>query len=224
VAAVISELGDVTTWNRPTGYKSSLALCVMDSIWSIGVKYKTVENVLDQYLIDRGFTGLSQSQLCVDTPRDFLSWCESFGGLKNLELVAERLNNRNQTSSTNGVLKASAVLTACELLAHEEIDTTESLFLSTENFKQKWLYEIPGQRSGMSWKYLLMLAGSPGVKPDRMVMRFMERHLVPASLEAHEFVNKLLVVINDSSITATDVDHRIWSIERSLKDSDGATK
>lgn len=57
-----------------------------------------------------------------------------------------------------------------------------------------------------------------------MVIRFMERHLVPASLEADGFVNELLVAINDSSITATDVDHRIWSIERSLIDNDGDPK
>lgn len=224
IQAVIDELGDPTTWSRPTGYKSSLALCVMDSIWSLGIKYKTVENVLDRYLIDRGLTGLAQSQLSNDSPRDFLLWCETFGGHNDHELVAERLDNRNKTSSINGVLKASAVVKACELLAHEGIDTTESLMLSAEVFKQKWLYEIPGQRSGISWKYLLMLAGSPGVKPDRMVIRFMEHHLVPASLEADEFVNELLVAINDSSITATDVDHRIWSIERSRKDSDGDPK
>jgi hypothetical protein len=224
LATVVEELGDPATWKRPTGYRSSLALCAMDSIWSIGIKYKTVENVLDLYLKDRGFTGLSQSQMCTDTPRDFLSWCESFGGHNNHETVAERLNNKNRTSSTNGVLKASAVVKACELLTQEGIDTTDSLLQHSEAFKHKWLHEISGQRSGISWKYLLMLAGSPGVKPDRMVMRFMERHSVQESLDAHEFVHELLTAINDSRITATDIDHRIWTIERSRQDNNGVTE
>jgi hypothetical protein len=40
-----------------------------------------------------------------------------------------------------------------------------------EQLKQAWL-AVPGQRSGISWRYLLMLAGIPEVKPDRMIRRF----------------------------------------------------
>ena len=37
---------------------------------------------------------------------------------------------------------------------------------------------IPGQSSGLSWRYFLMLAGREDlVKPDRMIFRFLERVL-----------------------------------------------
>jgi hypothetical protein len=31
---------------------------------------------------------------------------------------------------------------------------------------------VPGQRSGITWQYVQMPAGIPGVKPDRMICRF----------------------------------------------------
>ncbi|MGW0436770.1 hypothetical protein ACWDV4_30030 [Micromonospora sp. NPDC003197] len=37
--------------------------------------------------------------------------------------------------------------------------------------RKLWL-AVPGQGSGLSWNYLLMLIGCPGVRADRMDCRF----------------------------------------------------
>jgi hypothetical protein len=39
-----------TVWKKPDGYPTSLALCILDSIWSIGVNYdRHVIPVLNRY-------------------------------------------------------------------------------------------------------------------------------------------------------------------------------
>ena len=170
------ELGDPSSWESPEGYRSSLALCVMDSIWSLGIRYQTVEKVLDRYLKVRGFAGLEEVQSCLDGPRALLDWClalESPQG--HSEAFAAAVQNWNRTSSTNGVLKAEAVLQACRLLDSMRIDSTQDLLAQSDVVEPRWRSEVKGQASGISWRYLLMLAGQSGVKPDRMVRRFMQR-------------------------------------------------
>lgn len=217
IAKALEILGDPAEWKMPDGYKNSLALCVMDSIWSIGIKYQTVVRVLDRYLEQRGFGGIRDAQKCADGPSEFLEWVKSLNTHeKAADEVSLRLKNGNKTSSAhNAVLKSEAVIRACQILQSMNVESTFDLISSIDEVKPRWLYEVPGQRSGISWRYLLMLSGSPGVKPDRMVLRFLERIGVEASvISAEDFVNLIVQKINLPHINATAVDHRIWSVER----------
>lgn len=215
VKRVLSELGDPSMWDAPDGYHGSLALCVVDSIWSLGIKYETVENVLRRYLSARGFRGLEDAQTCSDGPGDLLEWFTSSSGCSgSSDRFAEIVGNRNRTSSTNGVLKSEAVVQACTLLKSMEINTTADLIAHAHVVEPRWLTEIKGQASGISWKYLLMLAGQSGVKPDRMVKRFMQRMGAAATVSPDEFVQALVDAINQPAVDATAVDHQIWLLER----------
>jgi hypothetical protein len=217
IAEALEILGDPAEWKMPDGYKNSLALCVMDSIWSIGIKYQTVVRVLDRYLEQRGFGGIRDAQKCADGPSDFLEWVKSLNAHeKAADEVSLRLKNGNKTSSAhNAVLKSEAVIQACQILQSMNVESTFDLISRIDEVKPHWLYEVPGQRSGISWRYLLMLSGSPGVKPDRMVLRFLERIGVDASIvTAEDFVEIIVQKINLPHINATAVDHRIWSVER----------
>jgi len=42
-------LGDLTLLPQPPGYPDSLALCVLDAIWSMGVRYTAVQHVIGRY-------------------------------------------------------------------------------------------------------------------------------------------------------------------------------
>jgi hypothetical protein len=217
IAEALEILGDPAEWKMPDGYKNSLALCVMDSIWSIGIKYQTVVRVLDRYLEQRGFGGIRDAQKCADGPSDFLEWVKGLNAHeKAADEVSLRLKNGNKTSSAhNAVLKSEAVIQACQILQSMNVESTFDLISRIDEVKPHWLYEVPGQRSGISWRYLLMLSGSPGVKPDRMVLRFLERIGVDASIvTAEDFVEIIVQKINLPHINATAVDHRIWSVER----------
>lgn len=216
IAVVLQELGDPAGWRIPTGYPKSLALCVMDSIWSIGIRYSIVEGVLDRYLTQIGLGGLTASQSCLEGPRAFLTWVDAQGASEPKgEWLADRLGNRNRTSSRGGVLKADAVIQACELLREEGIETPSELLDNQVRLEPFWRSRVTGQKSGISWKYLLMLAGQSGVKPDRMIHRFMTRIGAPPGVTLEQFVDQIVCAVNLPAIDARVVDHRIWTIERS---------
>lgn len=51
-AAVAEACKGLDGWpeiTAPDGYPTSLALCTLDSLWSMGVRYSGVVNVLDRY-------------------------------------------------------------------------------------------------------------------------------------------------------------------------------
>lgn len=188
---------------------------MIDAVWSIGVRYSSVERVLDAYLNQRGLGGLEASQACLDGPTAFLQWVGTIGSPSTADGLAESLGNRQRTSTRGGALKAEAVLQAFQLLTREGIEKTADLLANEERLEELWRKQIIGQKSGISWKYLLMLAGKQGVKPDRMVHRFMKRMGVPADMTPERFVQLVVETIDDPSMNAREVDHRIWSIERS---------
>jgi hypothetical protein len=219
IKATMEVLGDPRQWSIPTGYRDSLALCVIDSIWSIGVHYSTVERVLDSYLKARELGGLEGHQSCQDGPRAFLDWFRQSCSPQNGETLAGLLGSRNRTSSRNGVLKADAVLTAMQLLDSSSIDTTSDLLAHASEIERQWIRHIPGQKSGISWRYVLMLAGKAGVKPDRMILSFMKRMDVPKGVTPEKYVDLIVRHVNIPAVNETVVDHRIWMVERKLRNN-----
>lgn len=219
VDSALDELGDPAVWATPTGYPSSIVLCAIDAIWSIGISYKIVTAVVHRYLQGRGFDGISDAQRCSDTPVEFLDWLDGLGGGR-VEALTEAVNNRNRTSSRNGVLKAAVMVEACELFKSLGINSSRELFARVEEVEPMWR-QLQGQKSGISWRYFLMLAGSDGIKPDRMIHRFLSRHQFPNSLSADEAVSMLSeglknrFVDSGPQVTLRMLDHRIWLTERS---------
>ncbi|MGH6994574.1 MAG: hypothetical protein ACREES_02680, partial [Stellaceae bacterium] len=81
---------------------------------------------------------------------------------------------------------------------------------------------IPGQRSGISFDYFLMLAGSDHfVKPDRMLCRFvsaaLQRPIEPP--EAQALVTRVADRLKQffPRLTPRLLDYVIWSYQRRLK-------
>ena len=105
----IKVLGDPAGWPMATTY-SSLALAVIDSLWSIGVRYTGVRNVIARYRAFRSRAGVDADQ---DTPADLAAVIDGAGGP---DAFAEIVANRQRTSSRNGILKAEAVRLAADVL------------------------------------------------------------------------------------------------------------
>ncbi len=83
--------------------------------------------------------------------------------------------------------------------------------------KEEWLRGIPGQKSGISWRYAQMLAGEPGVKPDRMILAFMNRVGVPQGVTPKKFIRQIVEEVDMPSVDSIVVDHRMWSVERDMR-------
>ncbi|MEU5566146.1 hypothetical protein [Micromonospora musae] len=207
-------LGPPPTWRpMPPGYPDSLALAVIDGIWSMGVRYKAVENVVGRYRRHRREAGGDPNR---DGVRELVQHYEQVGGP---ERFAEQVDNRQRVSTHPGaVLKAEAVYRAGLSLQAVGIETCEQLRTAATGsdkarVKSVWL-AVPGQASGISWRYLLMLAGLPGVKPDRMIRRFVARALDRADVPPEAagcLVEKAAELLD---VSPTSLDHEIWRHER----------
>lgn len=211
---VLLALGEPKSWEIPEGYPNSLGLCVIDSLWSIGINYKTVENVLGKYLLARGFKDKS---LCTDGPTEVLDWINTQVVDSDYLPVAIKLGSKNRTSSKSGILKAEVVADACRLLIENKINDCSQFIIADDEMKSLWK-QLVGQSSGVSFRYLLMLAGKPGYKPDRMIRKFVKRY----APSFNENVEGLFTEVENRlrgqlpSIDWTIIDHRMWESGREL--------
>ncbi len=199
-------LGAPKEWPEPDGYPDSLALCVLDAIWSIGVRYRGVQNVVAEYRALRRSAG-------ADPNRDgAVELQDAIAGVGGPEAFADAVHNRQLTSTHNGLLKAAAVDEACTALLSSGIATTADLRSaegdSLESVNAAWR-GVPGQGSGISWRYLLLLTGKQEVKPDRMIVGFVEDALGrrPTTDEAADAMTAAGTRL-DVSLRA--LDHAAW--------------
>lgn len=205
----IKVLGDPTGWPAATTYES-LALAVIDSLWSIGVRYTGVRNVIARY---RAFHLRAGEDADQDTPEDLADLIDAAGGPETF--AAEVVANRQRTSSRGGVLKAEAVRLAAEVLIDAGLSVPADVVSATPDqlmdVRDRWT-AIRGQGSGLSWDYFLMLSGQQGVKADRMIRRFVADALMEdeqgiSQAEAHELVTKAAGLLG---LSVSQLDFAIW--------------
>ena len=204
----IKVLGDPAGWAVATTY-SSLALAVIDSLWSIGVRYTGVRNVIARYRAFRLRDGVDADQ---DTPADLAAVIDGAGGP---DAFAEIVANRQRTSSRGGILKAEAVRFAADVLIDAGISVPADVASATPeqltDVRDRWT-AIRGQGSGLSWEYFLMLTGRQGVKADRMVRRFVADALncdeqEISQVDAHQLVTEAAGLLG---LSVSQLDFAIW--------------
>lgn len=208
--AILARAGDVGTWEMPPGYPQSLALCIIDSIQSIGVRYRSVENVVRKY---RDYRGVDRANR--DGAPDLLGVFEHLG----VDGFMKTIGNAHRTSSRNGVLKAEVIREAATLLVADAPTIDEFRQRAhDDDLKSQWL-ALSGQGSGISWRYALMLAGVPGVKADRMVRSFVGKALGrdPRSFGVRELEELVIGAAEHLRIHPTLADHLIWRVESGRK-------
>lgn len=199
------KLGAPSEWEIPGGYPDSLASCVLEAVWSLGVHYdRHVRPLLDRY---RDLLPTAAR----DTASDLVAAIDDAGGPT---AFAETLRNRQRTSThKSGILKAEAVYMAAHLLSSQGIETPRELLETVAEdgsaLKGKWK-EIPGQKSSdTGWRYLLLLAGSQQVKPDRMIKRFVGAALGRTVNEA-EAARLLTSAAPLLGVDLRALDHAVW--------------
>jgi len=208
VLAHMVVLGEPARWEAATTYES-LALALMNAVWSIGVRYAGVLNVLERYRGARAHDGCDPDR---DRPEDLVAFIDAGGGP---DAFAVTVGNRQRTSSRSGVLKAQAVRLAAQVLVDASIESPEDLAEATAErlagVRRRWT-AIPGQGSGLSWDYFLMLSGLQGVKADRMVRRFVADALgvdeqAVSQREAHALVTDAATRLR---VDVSQLDYAIW--------------
>lgn len=170
--AIISSCGDASTWPvRPDyGYPASLAMCVVDSIQSTGIKYGIVEGVIARYRQYRG------DDAETDGAPQLLATFTALGGVQQW---ADEIGTDNRLyPRMTAPLKADAIKAAAAMLIHAGVHTAADFrdHATDGELRSAWT-SLPSQRSAITWHYAHMLAGTDGVKPDRMIRRFTSKAL-----------------------------------------------
>lgn len=207
----VRALGEPSTWKIPDGYHQSVALSILDSIWSMGVNYdKHVLPLIGRYRKFRLAEGADPEK---DSAADLVAVFDRLGGPN--EFIREIAKNRQRTSTLSGILKAEAVLLAAQGIETLGLATPTEVVRSQDLVKEVWV-QIKGQRSGISFGYFMMLLGQEGVKPDRMIIRFLEKPLTRkvSPDEARELLAEVAQKLNHSQI---QLDHTIWNYQRGIK-------
>lgn len=195
-------------------YYNSLAFCVIDAVYSIGVRYTSTQNTVCHFCEYAGLIRCKdESTYDLYTTDDLIREIEKYGSDGAADIL---FANHQRTSTRNGILKSEAVLRFAKALQHFDIHTfADYRRIGIPSGLEKEILTIPGQRSGLSLRYLCMLAGDDNTcKPDRHVLRFIEHFLG----EKISIINaqKLLAQSVDSlkrdypNLTVRCLDHAIW--------------
>ncbi|MED5815507.1 heme peroxidase [Mycolicibacterium sp. 050232] len=174
-AACERDLGDPAGWAQPGGYPKSLALCIIDAMFVTGARHLTVEKVVARYRAHRAGQG---GDADTDGAAELLATVHEFGGP---ERWASEIGNRRPTSTAkNAPLRAAALVEATQALVALGIGTTVELRAAAEDAERcgparaAWC-GVPGQRSGFTWTYLVLLAQVPEVSVDAAVAGYVTR-------------------------------------------------
>lgn len=195
-----------------------LPLCVIDSIFSIGVKYEGVQNVINRFCEHYKIDKLSKTGEL--TTSYFLNLMEPH----TAQVLADNIyKNRQRTSTVNGILKSEAVISFLKVLQNFKVEKLSDIDkIITNNQFEIEIKKIAGQKSGISLKYFFMLAGSDDlIKPDRMILRFLE-NISDEDLNFNDCQLILTTVTeelnnNGFDITAKKLDNIIWNYQRNIQ-------
>jgi len=214
-------------------YYKSLPLCIVDAVYSIGVRYEGVKNVVDRYCacFDLQRTRTTKSLFSpVHEQESIAAFCENAERIGPANMAVEVYRNRQRTSARNGILKADAVYRFATILRKYDIEYLQDISGAVENIAlEKDIRSIPGQTSGISLKYFFMLAGSDDlIKPDRMILAFLGEalgRLVSVS-EAQDFLTAAAkqLRVNYPNLTPRLLDHEIWKFQRDHRGSSSASR
>lgn len=190
------------------GYQS-LVFCVIDSVFSIAANYTSTKNVVKRFAEHAGKTIFDEYLIS-----DFVN---EFDNPTGRELLKQVLNNRQRTSTRNGILKSEAVIEFIRVLFDNQIETKSDLLKYRNREKiLKDIKKIKGQSKGTTFDYLLMLSGDEGVfKRDRHIIKFFSDyfHIKDTSYDnlKKEFEKQLDIVLNKyPKFNIRTLDSVIW--------------
>lgn len=208
------------TQSEEYGYHN-LPLCIIDAVFSIGVRYTSTENTVKRFCDYFGVTRLREKEMPPTSDQLSVSeFLQLHNGLTFSEMAEKVYQNKQRTSTRNGILKVEAVYLFGKVVSNYGVEYLQDVdkILGNELFESE-IARIPGQSSGLSTRYFYMLAGDENfIKPDRMIRRFIYS-AIQKELSFDEFQELLNaahaeLVKEFPLLTPRSLDHLIWLYQR----------
>jgi hypothetical protein len=212
----------------PASYWAALPLCVIDSVWSIQADYKKhVLPLIHRFCQSQQPSWKEEQQFkpTTDTGPTIQEFVDLIDRQLNSGCTYEKLfGNLQRTSSRSGILKAEAVHLFAKALLQSGINSFSDLQNRAKlDDAEKRVKEIPGQGSGITFTYFLMLAGEENfVKSDTHIRRFVSDalcidwgHLV-SQMRAEEMVRDAAKKFSKhyTRLTPAKLDLAIWNYQQ----------
>lgn len=198
--SVRTGLGDPTTWASPVEFPNSLALCALNSAYSLRAHSTSGENVIARYRAHRPSADS-------DTGPDLIEAMDDASGPE--AFARDVLNNNSKLPGTNRV-RTVGIHEALTRLKAVDVTTTSQLRTKAEEttVKRAWL-SVSGLGK-LSWSYLLMNAGVENrTKPDVIVQRYLTE-VLGDRIEASRAQELLVAVAGELNVTPRRLDRAIW--------------
>lgn len=206
----------------------SLSLCVIDAVFSIGVRYAGVQAVVQNYCDHFSLPRLRSNPSHWPSTEEQTSLsvlCQQFEKLGVQHMAEVVFDNRQRTSTRSGISKAEAVWRFAQALTLHRVEYFQDLGPGLPEATVDAIRAVKGQGSGISLEYFLMLAGDGNrIKPDRMVLRFLEEALkrgvtvTEAPVLLRGTLQNLCGDFPDLSLRA--LDYLIWQWQRQATSAD----
>ena len=197
-------LGNPDQWIEPSGYRQSLALASIDSVFSLRTRYSSVVSVLNRYRDARRRAGADPDS---DGARELLETITAAGGV---EAAAQTLFTKNLSPGTR-ILKVESLVRGVTALQEVGVETAQDLRekAADPEVRRAWLGQLGLGKA--SWDYLLMNVGVDGSKADTMLIRFVANALSTDERITPGRAQEAVHAAADSlGVSRKILDHTIW--------------
>ncbi|MDR1295481.1 MAG: hypothetical protein LBK59_11130 [Bifidobacteriaceae bacterium] len=172
LSTIKRDVGDPAGWDFVRFYPHSLALGIIDAIWSVRVTSGEVVRVVSHYAAYRRDEGANPD---TDTASDLLGTFTTLG----LGGWIDRIGNRQRTfAALTAPEKADAVRRAAKILVDAGIETPADLSTvvarasDTERSVESAWRSIPGETSGLTWRRLSLVTGAYELPPSPWLTQY----------------------------------------------------
>ncbi|WP_411375743.1 hypothetical protein ACLH0K_05075 [Arthrobacter sp. MPF02] len=204
--AIARDLGDPTTWSAPVEFPNSLALCALNSAYSLRATSASAKNVLARY---RAVRPTADS----DSGPDLLQAMDDVGGPSNFAggiLCNDSKLPGTTRLRTEGIYEGLTRLAALDAAVTSAKDLRAAAVDGIASAKNAWCSVIGF--GPLSWSYLLMNAGvGTETKPDVMVQRYLARALGEDHMLTPARARQLLeLAAAELAVEPRALDRAIW--------------
>ncbi len=220
-----TQLGPPETWPvSGGGYPDSLALAILDTIFSVGANYdRVVLPLLRRY---RDHRRAMRADPARDGARELADAINVAGGPDAFADAGILDNHQRAWRRKTAPLKTAAALHAATAFVAEGINSTSQFVAATATdsvaVERVWR-TTPGQRSrtAVGWDYLRILAGGESVKADTMIRRYVAAALRPdypgIAVAADEAKALVQALASQMDVRVSLLDHAIWAHQRTQR-------
>jgi hypothetical protein len=193
-------------------YPGSLALCILDALFTTGSHPTAIDNVVDRYVVKHGSAdGAKSLRYSIAAAGGAEVWAREV--IYNLKPAHVR---------PGAMLRAEVVDRATRLMADHGIDTVDDLLAAVgdgsssgahpSELAQGWK-ALPSQRSGLSWRHLLAVAGSDHFEIDHRVHSYIAEVARPFFRTDDDYALALIAATADYlDVEVRVVNQIVWQV------------